>query len=222
MPEWLFLEMNPPAMTRFLEASSTGLKITTNTFQNGVNAAIHDSSLHRKHINQVIRQCLHTEDQVPSHTTKSQLTYRLAGSDDVATTSHLVHQLAIYEKEPDAVNVTVNNYLVDGCVSEEEPLFYSILAEMRNEKGVVTATCGMGLFFFGYVLGEGRFLYLDDLYIEEEHRGMGAGKGIMERLALISLALNCGKFVWTALDWNTPALNFYKKIGAYEVLVPDH
>lgn len=166
--------------------------------------------LNRKYVEQVIRRCLGTE--VTSSRQHAKLTFRLAGPEDVEAIAHLVEELAIFEKEPDAVNVTANNYLVDGCASDE-PLFYCIIADVHDEDDIVTP-CGMGLFFFGYVLGEGRFLYLEDLFIEEAHRGKGGGKAIMERLALISLALHCCRFTWSALDWNTPALNFYQKIGA--------
>jgi diamine N-acetyltransferase len=141
------------------------------------------------------------------------VTLRLAGPDDVETMSRLINQLAVYVEEPDAVNVTAKDYQVDGCGASEEPLFYCILADVPSgEEGIIT--CGIGTFVFGYSWGEGRFLYLEDLFIEEVYRGMGGGKAIMERLALISLALDCCKFTWAALDWNTPALNFYRKIGA--------
>jgi diamine N-acetyltransferase len=202
--EWLFLEMDQPAMTSFLEISNVDPKVACSS------VALQGSPLNREHVEHVIQLCLRNE-VAPGN--RSPVTFRLAGPDDVETISHLVHQLAIYEKEPDAVNVSSTNYLVDGCSASEEPLFYCILADVPNEdEGVVT--CGMGVFFFGHVLEEGRFLYLEDLFIEEAYRGMGGGKAIMERLALISLALDCCKFTWAALDWNTPALNFYQKIGA--------
>jgi GNAT superfamily N-acetyltransferase len=202
--EWLFLEMNERAMTVFLNESGIDLKKTCS------NTALHGSPLTRRHVEQVIRDCLRIED-APGN--RSPMTFRLAGPDDVETMSHLVHQLAIFEQEPDAVNATADHYLVDGCGASEEPLFYCILADIPNEEDNVI-TCGMGVFFFGYHWGEGRFLYLEDLFIEEAHRGMGGGKAIMERLTLISKVLECCKFTWAALDWNTPALDFYRKIGA--------
>ncbi|KAL3895790.1 MAG: hypothetical protein SGARI_007345 [Bacillariaceae sp.] len=133
------------------------------------------------------------------------------------TVRHLVQQLAIYEKEPDGVNVTAKDYQLDG--GSEEPIFYCILADVKDGDDdattTTTKTIGMGFFFFAFdSSGEGRFLYLDDLFVEEEHRGKGAGKGIMELLAHIALSMECCKFVWTALDWNTPALQFYERIGA--------
>jgi GNAT superfamily N-acetyltransferase len=198
--------MNQRAMTSFLDASGMNAKMICSS-----NKTLHGSPWNRTHVEQVIRHFLHTDIATANH---SPMTFRLAGPDDVDTISHLVHQLAVFEKEPDAVNVTTTNYLVDGCDASEEPLFYCILADVPNKKDDGIITCGMGIFFFGYILGEGRFLYLEDLFIEEAHRGMGGGKAIMERLALISMALDCCKFTWVALDWNTPALNFYRKIGA--------
>lgn len=77
-----------------------------------------------------------------------------------------------------------------------------------------TVTCGMGFIFFGYKCGEGPFIYLEDLYIDESYRGFGGGKMMMKELAKIALKLGCIQLSWSALDWNTPALNFYEKIGA--------
>jgi GNAT superfamily N-acetyltransferase len=207
--EWLFLEMDRSAMIAFLGASGMDAKSALSTADNAsVETEDTVSCLDRVYVEQVIRDCLFTADATSK---RPNVSFRLAGPHDVEAIARLVHQLAIYEKEPDAVNATAKDYLLDGCASEI-PLFYCVLADV--EKDGVTTTCGMGLFYLGCVLGEGRFLYLEDLFVEEAHRGIGGGKAIMERLAMISLALDCIKFTWTALDWNTPALNFYKKIDA--------
>ena len=146
---------------------------------------------------------------------------RLAGPEDTETIARLVHQLAIYEKEPDAVNMTAQDYFMDGYNSAE-PLFYCILADVvatdRDGDGetepTTTTTVAMGLFYFGHDLVNGPFLYLADLFCDEAFRGKGIGTEIMKQLASISLALDCSQFVWCALDWNAPALSFYNKIGA--------
>ena len=139
--------------------------------------------------------------------------FRLSTNEDVETISRLVHGLAVYEKEPDAVNVTSENYLCDG--GSAEPLFYCLLLEDADSpQGSQTYCCGMAFIYFGYELGRGRFLYLEDLYLEDAYRKRGGGSLAMKSLARICLALDCQNFYWVALDWNTPALNLYEKIGA--------
>lgn len=208
MPEWLFLEMDQPAMTAFVGGMTVDPKTLLLSKADETAAA-----LTRTHVEKVVGLCLQAAETAINQ--NPNLTFRLAGPEDVESISRLVHQLAIYEKEPDAVNVTANDYLLDGYAPSKDatPIFYCVLADVVN-KDSVTTTCGMGLFYLAYAWNEGRFLYLEDLFVEEAFRGIGAGKAIMERLASISLALGCSKFVWTALDWNTPALNFYKRIGA--------
>lgn len=136
---------------------------------------------------------------------------KLAGSEDLESIHRLVQGLADYEKEPDAVNVTIDHYRIDGF-SRESPLFYCLLLESRSDD--FWYTCGMAFCYVGYKLDAGRFIYLEDLFIEEPHRKNGAGKSIMQALAGITLSLGCARLVWQALEWNTPALKFYDKIGA--------
>jgi GNAT superfamily N-acetyltransferase len=131
--------------------------------------------------------------------------------------------------------------------SSEQPLFYCILLEsfvgagyanreMGSPDSAPTSeswySCGMAFFWVGAKLPQGisphtinllvqeedLFLYLEDLFIEQEHRGGGAGTCMMHALSNVAQSLNCHRMVWQALDWNTPALTFYQeKIGAYIV-----
>ncbi len=165
------------------------------------------------HIEDTIREILEEQSMIKNGIA---VNLRLAEGEDTDTIAGLVQGLAIYEKEPDAVNVTAEDYFIDGYNSEE-PLFYCILADVttKDETGTEsTTTAAMGLFYFGHNLLDGPFLYLEDLYCEEVYRKKGIGTEIMKQLASISLALDCSQFVWVALDWNAPALSFYKKIGA--------
>ena len=162
------------------------------------------------YVEDTIREIL--VEQTLSSTKGSTVNLRLSGPEDTETIAGLVQQLAIYEKEPDAVHVTANDYFTDGYNSME-PLFYCILADVETAEGEVT-TAAMGLFYIGHNLIDGPFVYLEDLFCDEAFRGKGIGTEIMKHLAQISLALDCTQFVWTALDWNAPALSFYKKIGA--------
>jgi GNAT superfamily N-acetyltransferase len=137
---------------------------------------------------------------------------RLATPEDVDTIGRLVQGLADFEKEPDAVNVSVDQYRVDGF--EAQPLFYCFLMEDVSDKTAQPYACGMAFCFIGSNLGAGPFIYLEDLFIEKEYRGKGGGTLVMRCLAMLGQTLRCEKIVWQALDWNTPALTFYSKIGA--------
>lgn len=140
---------------------------------------------------------------------------RLAARDnqkDAYTIARLVNGLALYEKEPDAVNCTAADYMLDGGGSQ--PLYYCILLDYFDEEKQETKTCGMAFIYFAYTLRDGPFLYLEDLFLEKDYRKKGGGSLALKCLAEIALTLNCETFVWTALDWNTPALNLYTKIGA--------
>jgi GNAT superfamily N-acetyltransferase len=137
---------------------------------------------------------------------------RVAKPEDVDIIGRLVQGLADFEKEPDAVNVSVDQYRVDGF--ESRPLFYCFLMEDVSDKTAKPYACGMAFCFIGSKLGAGPFIYLEDLFIEEKYRGKGGGSLVMRSLAMLGQTLNCEKLVWQALDWNTPALTFYSKIGA--------
>jgi GNAT superfamily N-acetyltransferase len=137
---------------------------------------------------------------------------RVASPEDVDTIGRLVQGLADFEKEPDAVNVSVAQYRVDGF--EAQPLFYCFLIEDVSDKTAPPYACGMAFCFIGCNLGAGPFVYLEDLFIEENYRGKGGGSLVMRSLAMLGQTLGCEKLVWQALDWNTPALTFYSKIGA--------
>ena len=74
---------------------------------------------------------------------------------------------------------------------------------------------GFAVYFFNYSTWQGRKgLYLEDLYVTPAHRGSGAGKALLQHLARIAVAEGCGRFEWSVLDWNEPALQFYRSIGA--------
>ncbi len=136
---------------------------------------------------------------------------RLAKESDTATISHLVHGLAEYVKEPDAVMLEGEDYKKDGF--SEHPLFFCLIVDTIEETGE-RYPCGFAFFFFGYQLGKGRFVHLEDLFVESKYRQGGAGSLVMATLARISQALELSNFYWQALDWNTGALQFYQKIGA--------
>jgi GNAT superfamily N-acetyltransferase len=128
---------------------------------------------------------------------------------DVDDIEAQVAGLALYEKEPESVHVTKEHYRIDGYQTDH-PLFHCILLQDTETKKFH----GLSFFYFGYDFDQGRFLYLEDLFFEESHRGRGGGFMIMYTLASVCKRLGCTGFMWQALDWNTPAITFYKKIGA--------
>jgi copper homeostasis protein CutC/GNAT superfamily N-acetyltransferase len=129
-----------------------------------------------------------------------------ADTEDIMT---CVQSLAVFEKEPDAVNATVETYRRDGGLGGgERGMYFCLLVREAGEP------VGMAFFYFAYSTWEGRVLYLEDLYIEEKHRGKGVGGVLMRTLAKISVRMDCKRFQWQALDWNVKAIGFYEKIGA--------
>lgn len=126
--------------------------------------------------------------------------------DDIETQ---VAGLALFEREPESIHVNKEHYYIDGYKTNP-PLFYCLL--LQDTK--TNTFHGMGFFYFGYDVYQGRFLYLVDLFIEKSHRGRGGGSMVMYTLASICKQLSCTGFVWQALDWNTPAITLYQHIGA--------
>ncbi|MDB4945235.1 MAG: Histone acetyltransferase [Labilithrix sp.] len=135
------------------------------------------------------------------------LVIRKAAPADVPAIFTLVKALALYEKEPEAVVATEEDYLRDGF--GDRPRFEVLLAE---DDGLVI---GMALFFFQWSTWRGRScLYLEDLFVEPEHRGKGAGIALMKALARRAVDEGCPRFVWQVLDWNEPSIRFYESLGA--------
>ena len=81
----------------------------------------------------------------------------------------------------------------------------------ENENGPV----GFAVYFFSYSTWQGQYgIYLEDLYVSSAHRGVGAGKQLLTALAKIAVDNDCGRFEWSVLDWNQPAIDFYESLGA--------
>lgn len=135
------------------------------------------------------------------------ITIREAERSDTDTIIELIHALAQYEKEPEAVRITRENVLTHGF--GDSPYFHCILAEWNGR------VIGFAVYFFNFSTWEGQpGLYLEDLFVLPEFRGRGAGKDLMIALAQIARERGCTRFQWQVLDWNTPAIEFYERIGA--------
>lgn len=135
------------------------------------------------------------------------LTIRPAIPSDVSTILYFINELAIYEKEPDAVEATEDKLIK--TLFTEGATAHAILC-FDGERAI-----GFAVYFFNYSTWLGKNgLYLEDLYVSPDARGQGAGKAIMKYLANQALEKDCGRFEWVVLDWNKPAIDFYESIGA--------
>lgn len=135
------------------------------------------------------------------------ISIRFAGPADAPTLHRFICELAAYEKEPDAVEVTPE--VLAAQLGEARPPFECLLAE-QGERAV-----GFALFCHNYSTWRGRRgIWLEDLYVPEVLRGQGIGLALLRRLGQVAVERGCGRMEWSVLDWNTPAQGFYRAIGA--------
>ncbi|HTJ28944.1 MAG TPA: GNAT family N-acetyltransferase [Acidobacteriaceae bacterium] len=143
--------------------------------------------------------------------TPSPLLIREAEPADVSLILEFIRALAIYEREPDAVTATEADLLRDGF--GEQPYFHCLIAEHDSGEGGKPA--GFAFYFFNYSTWTGRpGLYLEDLFVHPEFRGLGIGKALLARVAAIAVEKGCPRLQWEVLDWNKPAVDFYASLGA--------
>ena len=135
------------------------------------------------------------------------LTIRPATIDDTDLILHFVRELAIYEKaEHEALATPAHVHRTLFCAN---PKVHGLICEAGG------TAVGFAVYFFNYSTWQGRHgLYLEDLYVSPEHRGKGAGMALLRQLARIAVDHDCGRFEWSVLDWNQPAIDFYQAIGA--------
>jgi GNAT superfamily N-acetyltransferase len=115
----------------------------------------------------------------------------------------LIKELALYEKAPDEVITSEEQMHEDGF--GENPIFKFIVAEVNKE------IVGMALYYWKYSTWKGKGIYLDDIIVTENHRRKGIGKLLMDEIIKIAAREKANKLEWQVLDWNEPAINFYKK-----------
>lgn len=118
----------------------------------------------------------------------------------------LIHELALFEKALDAVTNTVELMEEDGF--GENPIFQFHVAEADGK------IVGVALYFVKYSTWKGKGLYLDDLFVSEKFRGKGIGKKLLDAFMSEAIKMGAKQVHWQVLDWNTPAIEFYKKAGA--------
>jgi GNAT superfamily N-acetyltransferase len=134
------------------------------------------------------------------------VTIRKALKEDMVAVHALITELAVYEKEPNAVLISAEKLKQHGF---SEHRFDCFVAE-HETSGIV----GMALFYSRYSTWKGPTLHLEDLYVKQEFRKGGLGKELFDTVVSEAVKQNVGRMEWTVLEWNEPALNFYKKYNA--------
>jgi GNAT superfamily N-acetyltransferase len=132
---------------------------------------------------------------------------RQATVDDAGLILHFVRELAIYEKAEHEV------------IATEADIRASLFDNGSTTKGVICSldgvAVGFAVYFFNYSTWLGKHgLYLEDLYVSPEKRNAGIGRALLKHLSQVALDKKCGRFEWSVLDWNEPAIQFYRAIGA--------
>jgi GNAT superfamily N-acetyltransferase len=143
----------------------------------------------------------------PTSANKVAYTIRKANEQDVSVILGFIRELAEYEKLSHEVEATETK-LAETLFGEDAKAKV-LIAEVEN------VPVGFALYFYNYSTFLSKpGIYLEDLYVKPEARGAGLGKGLLKHLAQIAVQENCGRLEWSVLDWNEPAIEFYKSVGA--------
>lgn len=134
---------------------------------------------------------------------------RFAKPSDVSNIMQLITELAVYEKEPDAVDIDEKYLLQYGFGKHEDKAFKCFVAENENAE-----VLGMALFYNRFSTWKGLSIHLEDLIVKHQHRKKGIGKALFERLINYAKSENINRLEWVVLDWNTAAIKFYESYGA--------
>ena len=138
---------------------------------------------------------------------------RKAEKKDCPRLLELIHELAMYEKAPHEVTVDLDHFEESGF--GENPVWWAFVAASPNpSKGGEEEVHGFALYYIRYSTWKGQCIYLEDLLVTEKMRGKGLGKLLFEKVIEETKARNFKRMVWQVLDWNEPAINFYKKYNA--------
>jgi GNAT superfamily N-acetyltransferase len=135
-------------------------------------------------------------------------TVRKGKKEDLPAIFDLIKELALFEKAPEEVTNTLEMMEKDGF--GPDPVFSFFVVEKEEDKSVI----GTAIYYYRYSTWKGKRLYLEDYIITENERGKGAGKLLFDRVLAQSLEDGCTGMMWQVLDWNEPAIQFYKKYGA--------
>lgn len=133
-------------------------------------------------------------------------TIRPAARADIPLILNFIRSLAAYERAPQAAVATEADLEEHGFGAN--PLFFCLIAEHDGRPA------GFALYFFNYSTWTGKpGIYVEDLFVEPELRGLGIGKALLQKVAAIAQEKGCPRLQWAVLDWNTPAIDFYRSLG---------
>ncbi|MEY2868139.1 MAG: hypothetical protein RIR01_557 [Bacteroidota bacterium] len=131
---------------------------------------------------------------------------RVGEKEDMEAVLKLIQELAEFEKEPDAVIVTVEDLIRDGF--GDQPLFHVFVAERDSE------IVGIAFYYYRYSTWKGKIIHLEDLIVKNNMRGKGVGYALYSEIIKQAQRDNVKRIDWNVLNWNTPAIDFYEKTGA--------
>ncbi|MBT8262058.1 MAG: GNAT family N-acetyltransferase [Bacteroidia bacterium] len=135
-----------------------------------------------------------------------ELLIRNAIKEDMSSVLKLIVELAVFEKEPDAVEISEEDLIVAGFGDDKQ--FDCFVAEADGE------IVGMALVYFRFSTWKGRTVHLEDLVVKEKMRGKGVGKALYRRVMEYAAEQGVKRVNWVVLDWNKPAIDFYEQTGA--------
>ena len=133
---------------------------------------------------------------------------RKALKEDCPRMMELIKELALYERAPEEATVDFNHFVESGF--GEHPVWWAYVAEVEEEDGS-KMIAGFALYYIRYSTWKGQKLYLEDIIVTEKMRGRGIGKLLFEKLIEVVKENDYQGMSWQVLDWNEPALNFYRK-----------
>lgn len=125
---------------------------------------------------------------------------------DLPQALDLIKQLAAYEKAPNEVTVTINDMEQDGFGAN--PVFHFFVAEANSE------IVGISLYYIKYSTWKGKCVFLEDIIVTERYRKYGIGKKLFDEVVRVAKEMKVKRLEWQVLEWNEPAINFYKKLNA--------
>jgi GNAT superfamily N-acetyltransferase len=131
---------------------------------------------------------------------------RKGNPEDMGDVLSLIKELAVFEKEPEAVVISVEDLVTDGFSSS--PLFQVFVAEIEEQ------IVGIALYYYRYSTWKGKTIHLEDLVVKQNMRGSGVGYALYSEIIKQGKKDKVRRIEWNVLDWNTPAINFYKNSGA--------
>lgn len=134
------------------------------------------------------------------------ITIRRAVPEDCPRLMELIKELAEYEKAPHDVTVTMEHFISSGF--GDNPVWWAFVAE---EKGIIL---GFALYYIRYSTWKGQAMYLEDIIVTEKARGRGIGRLLFDQLIEEARAKKFNRIIWQVLEWNEPAINFYRKYNA--------